>query len=113
MTELELQTQIETLRSRIAQHQKVITNLEQQKAQLELPPPIPPQATASELVEIFESAATRLDELEGAEAAAKELERRTARLQAQLQQYATELHQLQAQAHQSRIQEEVLNAIAK
>lgn len=113
MTELKLQAQIGTLRSRIAEHQKVITNLEQEKARLELPPPIPPQATASELVEIFESAADRLDELEGAEAAAKELERRTARLQAQLQQYSTELRQLQAQAHQSRIRQEVLNSIAK
>lgn len=113
MTQLELQTQIGTLRSRIAEHQKVITNLKQEKSRLELPPPIPPQATASELVEIFESAAARLDELEGAEAAAKELEQRTARLQAQLLVSTRQLREYQAQAHQSRIQQEVLNAIAK
>lgn len=110
---MELEAKIKDLRSRLAQHQVVLVNLEQEKARLELPPPIPPQASANELVEIFEAASTRLDELEGAEAASRELERRTANLKAQLSASTRELQAHQAQTHRNRIAQDVLNAIAK
>lgn len=113
MSETQLIKQIEVLRSRITQHQAVLINLEQEKARLELPPPIPPGASANELVEIFEAASARLDELEGAETASKELERRTAFLQAQLSASTRQLQAHQAETHRNRIAQDVLNAIAK
>lgn len=113
MTEIQLQTQIENLRSRIAQHQVEIANQERRQAALRTAPTIPAGASAPQIAKIFEGVAGRDDEIAGVEAAVRELEERTARLQAQLSVSTRELQQYQTQAHRSRIRQDVLNAIAK
>lgn len=108
---MELETQIETLRSRIAEHQTVVTRLETQADRLRVAPKIPSNTTPQQVAAIFETHSGFDDQIAGLEAAIAELNRRLKLLRSQFQGHTQALQQFQEQERRNKLTRSVLAEI--